>query len=77
MFQVQFINQFTEIKYLYNSIFQGMLEGLDKEICDFFESYPEAKFVSQKMTSYERLLAHACSMYYQLKSQSEFFKEFF
>jgi hypothetical protein len=48
-----------------------MLEGLDKEICDFFESDPEAKFVSQKMTSYERLLAHACSMYYQLKSQSE------
>lgn len=48
----------------------GMLEGLDKEICDFFESDPEAVFISQGLSSYERLLAHACSMYYQLRSQS-------
>ncbi len=53
-----------------------MLEGLDREICDFFEADPEAVFISQGLSSYERLLAHACSMYYQLRSQSKFFGVF-
>ena len=53
-------------------VFQGMLEGLDREICDFFETDPDAVYISQSMSSYERLLAHACSMYYQLRSQSKY-----
>ena len=54
-----------------NLILQGILESVDNNICAFFVSDPNETFVSKSMSSFERLLAHACSVYYQLKSYSE------
>jgi hypothetical protein len=56
------------------SLLQGILEAVDRDICDFFVDDPAAMFVSQSMSSFERLLAHACSIYYQLKSYSKLTK---
>lgn len=57
---------------LYLIFFQGMIEGLESDIRSFFEQNPDSgsKYVLSGLTSYERLLAHACSNYNLLNSNS-------
>ena len=50
--------------------FQGMLEGLENEIIEFFTANPHTKYISSELSSYERLLVHAASSYNQLCSRS-------
>ncbi len=47
-----------------------MIEGLEEEIRDFFSKRPNDEYYARGLSSYERLLAHACSSYNSLLSQS-------
>lgn len=48
----------------------GMVEGLEDRIRSFFESKPSESLYLTGLSSYERLLAHACSAYNYLHSKS-------
>ncbi|XP_040579556.1 R3H domain-containing protein 4 [Lepeophtheirus salmonis] len=48
----------------------GMLAGLESEIIDFFTKNPQSSYIAEELSSYERLLAHACSSYHCLYSYS-------
>jgi hypothetical protein len=50
--------------------FQGILENLEEQIREHFICNPGKQFVASNLSSYERLLAHVCSTYNQLDSQS-------
>ena len=47
-----------------------MIEGLENDIREFFTQNPNHKYILSGLTSYERLLAHACSNYNLLNSNS-------
>jgi len=48
----------------------GLLEHLEAQIIQHFEARPQECFVASDLSSYERLLAHVCCMYNNLRSQS-------
>lgn len=48
----------------------GILENLEEQIVEHFITNPSDCFLASNLSSYERLLAHVCSMYNQLSSQS-------
>lgn len=48
----------------------GMFEHLEEQIISHFMQYPEKSYEVSDLSSYERLLAHTCSMYNSLNSQS-------
>jgi len=48
----------------------GMLEHLEEQIVTHFTQNPGQSFEVSDLSSYERLLAHTCSMYNSLVSQS-------
>jgi len=48
----------------------GILENLEDQILEHFNTHPEQCFIASDLNSYERLLAHVCSMYNRLSSQS-------
>jgi len=48
----------------------GLLENLETQIIEHFETKPQECFVASDLSSYERLLAHICCMYNHLNSQS-------
>jgi len=48
----------------------GMLEHLEEQIISHFLENPKESFEVSDLSSYERLLAHTCSMYNSLNSQS-------
>jgi len=48
----------------------GILENLEEQIVEHFVTNPSDCFLASNLSSYERLLAHVCSMYNQLSSQS-------
>ena len=60
---------------LIESNFQGMLENLEDQIRQHFKNDPSKHFIASDLTSYERLLAHTCSMYNRLHSQSNVITE--
>ena len=49
----------------------GMVRGLEEDILDFFTEHPDAVYVADTLSSYERLLAHACCAYNRLTSRSK------
>ena len=49
----------------------GMLEHLEEQIVTHFTQNPGQSFEVSDLSSYERLLAHTCSMYNSLVSQSK------
>lgn len=49
----------------------GMLEHLEEQIVTHFTQNPGQSFEVSDLSSYERLLAHTCSMYNSLISQSK------
>ena len=49
----------------------GMLEHLEEQIISHFLENPKESFEVSDLSSYERLLAHTCSMYNSLNSQSK------
>ena len=57
----------------------GMLEHLEEQIISHFLENPKESFEVSDLSSYERLLAHTCSMYNSLNSQSKIanFQDFF
>ena len=57
-------------KQIFSLIFQGILENLEEQIVEHFVTNPSDCFLASNLSSYERLLAHVCSMYNQLSSQS-------
>jgi len=48
----------------------GILENLEEQIVEHFITNPSDCFLASNLSSYERLLAHVCSMYNHLSSQS-------
>jgi len=48
----------------------GMLTYLEEQIIEHFKTKPTENFIASELSSYERLLAHVCSMYNNLNSQS-------
>jgi len=48
----------------------GILENLEDQILEHFKNNPNECFIASQLSSYERLLAHVCSMYNRLSSQS-------
>ena len=50
---------------------QGMVESLEDDIRSFFEASPNSVYIAGHLSSYERLLAHACCAYNRLSSRSE------
>ena len=53
------------------SYFQGMVESLEQDITNFFTEKPDSVYVADDLSSYERLLAHACCSYNSLTSRSK------
>ena len=53
-----------------------MLEALESEITEFFSIQPDAVYVVGGLSSFERLLAHACSAYNFLQSNSKWFRKY-
>ncbi len=52
-------------------ISKGMLENLEAQIREHFITTPSKHFIASDLTSYERLLAHTCSIYNRLHSHSK------
>lgn len=48
----------------------GILENLEDNIREHFLMHPQQEYVAVDLSSYERLLAHVCSMYHHLNSRS-------
>nr|ACO15121.1 C19orf22 homolog [Caligus clemensi] len=48
----------------------GMLSRLEEEIVDFFTENPHSFYIADELSSFERLLVHACSSYHCLRSYS-------
>jgi len=49
----------------------GMLEVIDDQIVGFFQVDPDGVYVAEGLSSYQRLLAHACCAYNGLASKSK------
>ncbi len=48
-----------------------MVESLEQDITNFFTEKPDSVYVADDLSSYERLLAHACCSYNSLTSRSK------
>ena len=48
-----------------------MVENLEEDIRSFFMAKPNSVYIAGDLSSYERLLAHACCTYNRLSSRSE------
>ena len=66
----QDFDRFFSLKVHLDLFFQGILENLEDQILEHFNNNPNECFIASQLSSYERLLAHVCSMYNRLSSQS-------
>eukprot|EP00096_Caligus_rogercresseyi_P004950 TRINITY_DN1962_c0_g2_i2.p1 TRINITY_DN1962_c0_g2~~TRINITY_DN1962_c0_g2_i2.p1 ORF type:complete len:255 (+),score=62.34 TRINITY_DN1962_c0_g2_i2:73-837(+) len=55
---------------LKKSVPVGMLSRLEEDIVNFFMENPKSFYIADELSSFERLLAHACSSYHYLQSHS-------
>lgn len=59
------------------SVYQGMVQYLDTCVLSFFEENPTGTYVSEPLSSYERLMLHSIAHFYELRSSSKYLYDFF